>query len=368
MGDLLTFTLQRKLQQTKTLMELSALVNSTLDTREIRKRAIEAATCLVNAETGSLLLVDRDTGELFFEVALGDKGNALKEIRLAKGQGIAGWVAETSESIIIHDVASDPRFFGGADIKSTFRTKNMICVPVKTKNRVLGVLQAINNKEDAFDDEDKEVLSALANQVATAIENANLYEELKETFYETAQALAETIEMRDPYTGGHTRRVMHFSLAIGRAMELSEQDMERLRLAAILHDIGKIGIRDNILLKNGRLDPEELQTMNEHAALGAKALSRVKQMKDIIPGVRGHHEKFDGTGYPDRLKGLDIDIIARIIAVADTYDAMTTDRPYRKALDSQTAVEELKKFSGKQFDGAVVDQFVWVLPELGEYR
>lgn len=361
MNDLL----QRKLQQTKTLMELSALVNSTLDAREIRKRAIEAATCLVNAETGSLLLLDRETGELFFEVALGEKGNALKEIRLAKGQGIAGWVAETGESLIIHDVASDPRFFSGADAKSTFRTKNLICVPVKTKDNILGVLQAINKNEGLFDDEDRECLSALANQVAIAIENANLYEELKETFYETSQALAETIEKRDPYTGGHTQRVMHYSVGIGRAMGLSDRDMERLKLAAILHDIGKIGIRDNILLKNDRLDSEETSKMNEHTAFGSQILSNVKRLHDIIPGVRGHHEKYDGTGYPDRLKGTAIDPIARIIAVADTYDAMTTDRPYRKALTMQTAIDELKKCAGRQFDGDVVEHFIQVLPELG---
>jgi len=362
MSDLL----QRKLQQASVLMDISALVSSTLDTREIRRRAIEAAARLVNAETGSLLLVDRETGELFFEVALGDKENTLKEVRLAKGQGIAGWVAEKSKSIILHDVASDPRFFGGADAKSTFQTKNMICVPVKTKNRVLGVLQVINKNAGSFDDEDRDVLCALANQVASAIENANLYEELKETFYETSQALAETIEMRDPYTGGHTQRVMHYSLGIGRSMGLSALEMERLKLAAILHDIGKIGIRDNILLKNDRLNPEETITMNEHTAYGAEILNNVKKLHSIIPGVRGHHEKYDGTGYPDKLKGTAIDPIARIIAVADTYDAMTTDRPYRKALSKQTAIDELKKCSWKQFDGDVVEHFVRMLPELGE--
>ena len=362
----MTDLLQRKLQQARTLMELSVLVNSTLDTREIRRRAVEAATCLVNAETGSLLLIDQETDELFFEVALGEKEIMLKKIRIAEGQGIAGWVAERGESLTIHDVAADPRFFGGADAESTFRTKNIICVPVKAKDWTLGVLQAISKNEGLFDDEDREGLSALANQVAIAIENANLYEELKETFYETSQALAEIIEMRDPYTGGHTRRVMQYSLSIGRAMELSEHDMERLKLAAILHDIGKIGIHDNILLKRDRLDSEELTLMNEHAVLGSRALQGVKQMKDIIPGVRGHHEKYDGTGYPDKLKGTAIDPIARIIAVADTYDAMTTDRPYRKALSRQTAIDELNKCSWNQFDGDVVEHFIRAVPELGE--
>ncbi|NJD55086.1 MAG: HD domain-containing protein [Nitrospirae bacterium] len=346
-------------------MDLSALINSTLDTREIRRRAIEAAARLVEAETGSLLLVDRATGELFFEVALGEQGDKLKQIRLGKGQGIAGWVAESGEPIIIRDVAADPRFFGGADARSEFTTRDMICVPVSTKERSLGVLQAINKTTGSFDEEDKDVLFALANQVAIAVENANLYQELKETFYETAQALAETIERRDSYTGGHTQRVMQYSVAIGRSMELPGREMERLRLAAILHDIGKIGIRDSILLKNDRLDAEEVKIMNEHSVCGAEILEHVRQLHDIIPGVRGHHEKYDGTGYPDGLKGRDIDLIARIIAVADTYDAMTTDRPYRKALSMQTAIGELKKFAGKQFDADVTDHFIRILPDLG---
>ncbi len=364
MSDLL----QRKLRQAQTLMELSALVNSTLDTREIRKRAIEAATCLVNAETGSLLLLDAATGELFFEVALGEKGASLKEVRLAPGQGIAGCVAERNEPLIIHDVAADPRFYGGADARSTFTTRNMVCVPVRTKDRVIGVLQAINKREGGFDEEDRDGLLALANQVAVAIENAGLYQELKETFYETARALAETIEMRDPYTGGHTQRVMQYSMAIGRAMDLPARELERLQLAAILHDIGKIGIRDEILLKNDRLSPEELKIMNGHAELGSRALMGVRQMKEIIPGVRGHHEKFDGTGYPDGLKGPGIDLIARIIAVADTYDAMTTDRPYRKALSREIAVGELRRHAGTQFDGEIAEQFISILSGRGGDR
>jgi putative nucleotidyltransferase with HDIG domain len=350
--------LQKKLQQLRTLMEMSALVSSTLDSREIRKRAIEAATRLVDAETGSLLLVDHKTGDLFFEVALGDKGDALREIRLPKGQGIAGSVAESGQPIIIHDVQSDPRFFKTADEKSFFKTKSMLCVPVMTKERTIGVLEVINKNEGLFDEEDKEGLCALASQVAVAVENANLYKQLKETFHETAQALAETIEKRDPYTGGHTQRVMRYSVSIGELMGLSGKELEDLKLAAILHDIGKIGVRDDVLLKQARLDDDEFRKMNQHTEYGAEILRHVSQLKDIVPGVRGHHEKYDGSGYPDKLKGDDIPLIARIIAVADTFDAMTTDRPYRKGLRPETAISELHKQVWKQFDGKAVELFV----------
>lgn len=348
----------KRLEQLSTLTELSALINSTLDTGEIRERAIVAAIRLLDAEAGSLILIDQDSGDMFFEVAIGDKGEKVKEIRLKKGEGIAGWVAEKGEAIIIHDVQSDQRFFKTADKRSTFITRDMVCVPVKTKDKVIGVLEAINRKNGIFDEEDKEALTSLANQVAVAIENANLYQELREVFYGTAQALAETIEKRDPYTGGHTKRVMNYSIAIGKAMGLSKKEIEDLRLAAILHDVGKIGVRDNILLKEDRLDPEELEKMNMHPQYGADILNHVKKLKDIIPGVRGHHERIDGKGYPDNLKDGDIPTIARIIAVADTFDAMTTDRPYRKAMSSETALEELRKNSGIQFDKDVVEAFI----------
>lgn len=353
-----------KLAQLNTLMELTALVNSTLDTHEVRKLAIEAATRLVNAEAGSLILKDKENNELFFEVALGDKGEKVKEMRLKKGEGIAGWVAEKGETVIVHDVQSDPRFFRGADDRSEFFTRDMICVPVKTKEEILGALQTINKKAGSFDDEDTEILCALANQVAGAIENANLYQELKDTFYGTAQALAETIEKRDPYTGGHTKRVMNYSLAIGRMLGLNRTELENLKLSAILHDIGKIGIRDNVLLKDGKLEAGEIEAMNLHPKYGSEILSHVKHLKNVIPGMRGHHEKYDGTGYPDGLKDNEIPLAARIIAVADTFDAMTTDRPYRKARTADDAFGELKEHAGRQFDPLVVGAFLKAWSEI----
>ncbi len=167
----------KRLRQLQTLIEMTALINSTLDTREIRRRAIEAATRLLDAEAGSLLLIDQKTGDLFFEVAIGTKSAKLKEIRLKMGQGISGWVAEHGEPVIIHDVTSDPRFFKGADKKTKFASKNMVCVPVRTRKKIVGVLEAVNKKSGKFKPDDMEVLSALANQVAVAIENARLYEE-----------------------------------------------------------------------------------------------------------------------------------------------------------------------------------------------
>lgn len=344
--------------QLNTLMELSALINSSLDVAEIRKRTIGAAVRLVDAETGSLLFLDDETGDLYFDVALGEKGESIKTIRLKRGQGIAGWVAEHQEPVIINDVQNDPRFFKDADKKSEFETRAMVCLPVRLKDKLVGVLQAINKRHGQFEREDMELLTALSNQVAVAIENARLYDELKETFYATVHTLAETIEKRDPYTAGHTKRVMEYSLAIGEAIGLSQKDMMDLRLSAILHDIGKIGVRDNILLKDGRLTFDEYNAIMMHPFYGAEILTHISQLKDIVPGVRSHHEKFDGSGYPEGLKGDMIPLIARIIAVADTFDAMTTDRPYRKGLSVEAALEELKRYAGTQFDPDAVNAFI----------
>ncbi|OGV98941.1 MAG: phosphohydrolase [Nitrospinae bacterium RIFCSPLOWO2_12_39_15] len=348
-----------KVKKLKILKEVSQVLNSTLDEKEVRRRAMEAATRLMNAEVGSLLLIDQKTRELFFEVALGERGEQVKEIRLAMGEGIAGWVAEIGQPLIVNDVQKDPRFSRKADDKSAFKTRNMICVPVKIRDKVSGVLQAINKLNgQPFTQWDLEEFGSLAAQVAIAIENANLYKELKEAFLGTAEALGDAIEAKDAYTAGHTRRVLSYSLLMGRHLDITPAELENLKLAAALHDIGKIGVEDQILQKQGKLNEAEKKKMDNHTVIGPKIVENIKQMRPVIPGICYHHEEYDGTGYPQQLKGEQIPLIARIIAVADCFDAMTTDRPYRKALSIQTALDELQKMAGTQFDGKVVEAFI----------
>jgi putative nucleotidyltransferase with HDIG domain len=339
-------------------MQLANVLNSTLDQREVRKRAMEAATSLMDAEVGSLLLVDEKSNDLFFEVALGEKGERLKQIRLKMGEGIAGWVAMNDQPALVNDVEKDPRHFKKAGVISQFVTRNMVCVPVRSKDKVVGVLQAINKKGGPFTQEDLEDFRTLSNQVAMALENAHLYEELKETFLNTAEALAAAVEKKDPYTGGHIKRVVEYSMAIARHLDAPAEGVERLKLAAVLHDIGKIGIKDSVLLKQGGLTPEELAQMRAHPLMGADILSHIEQMKEVGNIMRAHHEKWDGSGYPEGLRGEEIPVQARIISVADAFDAITTDRPYRKAADIKTAAEEIRKFSNREFDPVVVNAFL----------
>lgn len=350
--------LDDRIKQLSTLNTVGNLLISTLDQTVVRHMAMEAVTKLMRAETGSLLLVDRKAKELYFEVALGEKGSKLKEVRLSIGEGIAGWVAKHGKPLVIQDVLTDRRFQGSFDKKSKFKTRNMVCVPVKIKGNVIGVLQAINSVGGPFDREDLKLFQLFSNQVAIALDNARLYEEIKETFYATAEALAEAIEKRDPYTGGHTKRVLEYSLAIAAEMRLPHSTVEILKLSSVLHDIGKIGIEDSVLRKNAPLDPSEAAAMKTHPMVGAEILSHVPQLKDVVPGMLHHHERVDGEGYPKGLRHDRIPLIARIISVADTYDAMTTTRPYRGGLTPQMAMKELKKHSGKQFDGKVVNAFI----------
>lgn len=351
--------IEEKTERLSLLSHLGQILNSTLDHQEVRRRAMEAATQLMKAEVSSLLLIDEEKNQLYFEVALGEKEEAIKKITLNLGEGIAGWVAEKGQPLIVNAPDQDPRFFKGVDVQTEFKTRNLICVPVKVKERTIGVLEAINKtKGEDFDEEDLSLFISLSDQVAIALDNARLYQELEEMFFQTAESLADAIEKRDPYTGGHTQRVTQYSLTIAKHLHLKPAEMKWLKISAVLHDIGKIGIDDQILRKPDRLDPDEYNAIKRHADMGAEIIDHIKQLKNIIPGIKYHHEQLDGTGYPEGLKGEKIPIIAKIVAVADTYDAMTTDRPYRKGLSKEVAVKELRRCSGTQFDQGVVEAFL----------
>lgn len=247
------------------------------------------------------------------------------------------------------------------------------CVPGFFRNTLVGVL-FLGDKQDksGFKPEELGFLSVLASDVVMAIQNAWLFEDINEQlttnkrlFLSTVTSLAAAIEAKDQYTKGHTDRVVKYSLAIVDTIDIDAAVIkddslfkENLRIAALLHDIGKIGIPEEVLNKNGPLTDDEWQHVAKHPAVGIDILAPIKEFKDIMLGVQYHHERFDGKGYPFKLKGKDIPLIAAIIAVADSFDAMTSDRPYRKAFSKEYAVCEIKDNKAKQFDPDVVDAFL----------
>ncbi len=257
--------------------------------------------------------------------------------------------------------------------------KAILCVPCYFKRDLLGILvlgEKINGEN--FNREEMGFFVTLANDAAMAIANAQLIENLQQRveeikelyvrehriFIHTAIALAAAIDARDPYTHGHTERVTNYCLAIAKELDgVPEVDRyknfkETLRIAALLHDVGKIGIPDYILSKSGRLSPEEYEEIKKHSIIGATILHPIKELSDVAREIRNHQECYDGSGYPDGLAGNDIPLIARIIAVADAFDAMTTTRPYRKKKTVEEAIQELKSKSGTQFDPIIVSAFL----------
>ncbi len=256
---------ERSIQRLQRLQEISGILSSSLNQREVRSLAMHAATQVVDAETGSLLLLDSDTNELYFDVALGEKGEVVRQIRLKVGEGIAGHVAHTGQPLLIDDVQNDPRFARTADKTSGFVTRNMVCVPVTVHDRMLGVLQAINKRKGGrFDEGDLQDFIGLGQQVGIAIENANLYEEINRLFEGFINASVLAIESRDPTTSGHSARVALLSCALAEAVssvddgpyaELSfgADALREIRYAAILHDFGKVGVREHVLVKARKL-------------------------------------------------------------------------------------------------------------------
>jgi HD-GYP domain-containing protein (c-di-GMP phosphodiesterase class II) len=199
---------------------------------------------------------------------------------------------------------------------------------------------------------------ALSRQASSVLYAVQLYQELADLLFATLGALSSAVDAKDPYTHGHSRRVAEYAVMAARDMDFSSKFITMLKIAGQLHDFGKIGIREHILTKQGRLTDGEKKAMNEHPVIGAQILGKFKSFADIVPGIRHHHEHYDGKGYPAGLKGENIPMVGRIIAVADAYDAMTTNRPYRVKLYHREALVELKENAGNQFDPKVVEAFI----------
>ncbi len=353
--------LQLQMDELGTLYEVGKVISSTLDLTDLLKKIMAMATKVMQCETSTVYLIDRETNEIYFHIVQGEGNVAakLREMRLPMGTGLAGWCAQHNEPVIVPDTSKDPRFFKGGDKKSGFVTRSMICVPMRLKDEVIGVLQVLNRTGDIpFNQHDVELLEAISNQSVSAIDNARLYANIQKVYLATVEVLATAIDAKDPYTHGHSRRVTEYSVAIAEEMGFDSKQLEDIRYAGLLHDVGKIGIKDSIIGKPSKLTDEEYAIIKKHPAIGAQILEPVTFLSSKVPGVLHHHEYYDGRGYPSHLKGEAIPLMARIICVADTFDAMTSDRPYRRGLDVNVAIAELKKFSGKQFDPLCVDAFL----------
>src|SRR5262249_31469716 len=236
---------------------------------------------------------------------------------------------------------------------------SVLCVLLRTPRNKLGVLHLDRGPmQKPFTKDDLHLADAMAAHVSAGIESAQLIEKQKKLFQDTITMLAQAVELRDDYTGGHTNRVTNYALLLAQQLDMPAEELKLIKIGTPLHDIGKIGIDDAILRKTSKLSKEEFEIMKTHTTKGAKILETVPDLAPVIPIVRSHHERWDGQGYPDGLAGEAISRLARIVAVADCFDAMTSDRPYRQGMPAEVAFAEVDKQKAKQFDPEVATAFL----------
>jgi response regulator RpfG family c-di-GMP phosphodiesterase len=341
------------------IYEVSKKVGSVPRMTQLLEKIIEMTQTTLNATASSVLLYDDDEQELFFEVASGPVGKSLKRVKVDTQYSIAGQVALTGKPVIVNDVSRDPHFHRIIDEITGFVTKSLICAPLIVHRKIMGVIEVINKLDGSdFNEQDLVAVVSVAATAAMAIENTRLHKNMMDAYHATIATLAATIDAKDPYTRGHSQRVMEYALLGGKSLALPAEEMETLEYAAVLHDVGKIVIDVRILNKPDTLSPSEMNIMREHPAIGANLLKGIPFLKKASELVLCHHERYDGSGYPAGLKGEEIPLGARLIAVADAFDTMNTDRSYRPAADIDYTIGELYECSGKQFCPVAVEAFV----------
>jgi HD-GYP domain-containing protein (c-di-GMP phosphodiesterase class II) len=263
-------------------------------------------------------------------------------------------VSREAGALVVNNVAADPRFAWAASWLRQF-----IFVSLAHREHVFGGFLALSRVDgQEFGSEEMQLINTVAQRSTAFLENVRLYEDLEQLFMGMLHALVSSIDAKDPYTCGHSQRVAFLSRYIARLTGATEEQAERAYLSGLLHDIGKIGITEAVLCKTGRLTDEEFAEMKRHPDIGARILQNMRQIEDVMPGVRYHHERYDGKGYPYGLRGAEIPLLGRIVGLADSFDAMTTSRVYRRAHPIQLALAEIRRYAGTQFDPQLVELLV----------
>jgi len=346
------------------LMEIQNLGISTtpLENQQgIYQKILSLALRLVNSDKGTLLIFDEESNEMNLVAKLGM--DLPEKITNHRGghflrEGFAGKILQEGKAIFVEDNEKDARFLSLKERK--YYPHRFAAVPLKAKRGIIGVMN-ISLESEPYPQEKLNLLSILAQQAAITLENIELYQNLQIFYFETVQTLSRAIDAKDAYTWEHADRSRRYARAIAEEMKLPEIMAKNVEYAALLHDVGKIGIEESILGKPGVLTSEEKEVVKKHPLIGKKLLAPISLLAPVVPMILYHHEWFNGQGYLEGLKGEEIPIGARIVALIDAWDAMTSDRPYRKAMPKEKAVEEIKKSAGTQFDPVVVNAFLRVL-------
>lgn len=356
-------------QNTNLIIALSNIARSVNAEANIDKLLVtiaEQTKLVLNADRCTVFLYDKEKNELWSKVAL---GMGSQEIRFSADKGLAGSVFNTGESIRIKDAYSDDRFNPEIDKVTGYKTYNMLCMPIHNINyEIIGVFQVLNKKDGAFTDADEDILFAIGTNAGIAIENnrllnirQNMLNEQRKLFESFIDTLAASIDAKDSLTLGHSTRVRLYSELIAKELKLPQDSITIISKAAMLHDIGKIGIKDAVLQKKGALTKEEYEHIKEHVKITYDILCKTninKSFKEITEIASSHHEKYDGTGYFRNLKGEEIPLGGRILAVSDVFDAITSVRHYRDRMPIKDALNIILDGKNKHFDAKVVNAFL----------
>ncbi|SMB97023.1 HDIG domain-containing protein [Thermanaeromonas toyohensis ToBE] len=351
---------QERAAMLERLIEIGQAIAGSLDVDMIIERALASLKELFGAPWCALRLYEERAGEVVLKAGEGLREGVCYEVRLRPAEKatcpLIDRVVRTKEPAVVEDISA-----AGLDLPCRaqgLQVGAIAMVPVLAAGKLLGTLAVHSSVPRRWSDEEIGYLVTIASQTGLALENARLYSSLREYYLTTVRSLAAALEAKDVYTRGHSVRVAKWARSCARILGLSEEEEEQVYLAGLLHDLGKIGVQEDILLKPGPLTPEERKEMQGHPEIGARILEPARFPAEVILAVRHHHEDYGGGGYPAGLQGEEIPLLARIIRVADAYDAMTSARPYRQAFTPEEAREELKRCAGRQFDPQVVEAFL----------
>jgi putative nucleotidyltransferase with HDIG domain len=356
--------LKLKQSQLRALMSVGQVINSSLGLRRVLEEVMDSLISLMRAERGFLMLREPN-GELVVRIARGIAHINLDEEAFKVSQTVVRNVVESNAPVLTTNAQADPRFDAQMSV-AAYQLRSILCVPLKLKEELIGVLY-VDNRAHAgiFKENDLELISAFADQAAVAIHSARLFEDLQDSHRELQKAYQATLEgwvraldLRDKETEGHTQRVTILTHRLARSMGVSDELLIHITRGALLHDIGKMAIPDGILLKPGQLTDEERKVIQKHPVYAYEMLSPIDFLVPAIDIPYCHHEKWDGTGYPRGLKQDEIPFAARIFPVIDVWDALTSDRPYRKAMPHNEVRRIIQADSGKHFDPIVVEAFM----------
>lgn len=354
--SLRTRELKKSKDQLSVLYQVSRTISSTLKIDDILQTILDFSIKISGAGRGSIMLLDKKKRTFFIKIPYDKSEKNIDKITFAENENTIGWVVENKKFLYIEDLENDKHFSKIKIIRR--RIKQLLIIPIIVEDKVIGV---INLENTSLGPDTIDLLRSFSEGAAVAVNNARLYQKIQDSYFEITKALAQAIEAKDPYTHGHSERVMEYAVQIAQKLDLPEEEKELLKYAAMLHDIGKIGVRGIVLNNPNGLTNEEYDEIKKHPAVGEGIIQPIELLQPIRQFIKHHHEWYNGKGYPDGLSGENIPLGARILAVADAYDAMKSDRPYRKALTEETAIQELKRGSSTQFDPKIVEIFLEIL-------